>query len=495
MSDDKRYFTVDEANALIPALDVRFGKVMQLRAQLRTPTMRSRRPASHPTADSSSATTAATSCAACAAASRAAGGAHRRARRRRGARRRRQDLDIGLCDFLGEREGSGVAVLAVRREVGRLLARDGCRLRWTPSARRGCDRDHRTAAGAALMSKRDQAAPPDVARMERAIRDWLTACGLDPANRDLKPTPERVARTWAGEFLDGYQADPAAILGDLVLGEADPDVVVVPGLRFHAMCPHHLFPYRGLAHVAYLPAGKLMGFGRLGKLVECFAHRLTLQERITHQIAEALMQHLGARGAGVVLEAEQMCLALPGDKHDTSAVTTSAFSTTASGPTCARVSFRGRGWRQDGAAGGQDCRRHRRQPRHRSRHRRALAAPAPASPSAPRRRRDAGKRRPGVDRVRAAGAHRACDVRRSPTRAASTPPSRSLGVPDLVVNNAGVVARAPRRASEAEWDAVVDANLKGTFNVTRVFLPQMRTRAPAASSTSRRSRGARARRT
>ena len=165
----------------------------------------------------------------------------------------------------------------------------------------------------------------DVAGMERAIRDWLVACGLDPAHADLAATPARVARVWSAEFLDGYGADPAEILGELVLGEADPDVVVVAGLRFHAMCPHHLFPYRGLAHVAYLPAGKLVGFGRLGKLVECFAHRLTLQERITHQIAEALMQHLGARGAGVVLEAEQLCLALPGDKHDSSAVTTSAF--------------------------------------------------------------------------------------------------------------------------------------------------------------------------
>jgi GTP cyclohydrolase I len=166
---------------------------------------------------------------------------------------------------------------------------------------------------------------PDVARMERAIRDWLVACGLDPAHADLQATPARVSRVWASEFLDGYAADPAEILGELVVGEADPDVVVVAGLRFHAMCPHHLFPYRGLAHVAYLPAGKLVGFGRLGRLVECFAHRLTLQERITNQIAEALMRHLGARGAGVVLEAEQMCLALPGDKHDTSAVTTSAF--------------------------------------------------------------------------------------------------------------------------------------------------------------------------
>jgi GTP cyclohydrolase I len=168
-------------------------------------------------------------------------------------------------------------------------------------------------------------AAPDVAGMERAIADWLVASGLDAAHADLASTPARVARVWASEFLDGYSADPAQLLGELVTGEADPDVVVVTGLRFHAMCPHHLFPYRGLAHVAYLPAGKLVGFGRLGKLVECFAHRLTLQERITSQIAEALMEHLGARGAGVVLEAEQLCLALPGDKHDSSTVTTSAF--------------------------------------------------------------------------------------------------------------------------------------------------------------------------
>ena len=167
--------------------------------------------------------------------------------------------------------------------------------------------------------------PADVAGMADAIRQWLRACGLDTAHPDLASTPDRVARVWASEFLDGYEADPAAVLGELVVGEADPDVVVVAGLRFHAMYLHHLFPYRGLAHVAYLPKGKLVGFGRLGKLVECFAHRLTLQERITHQIAEALMEHLGARGAGVVLEAEQLCLALPGEKHDQSGVVTSAF--------------------------------------------------------------------------------------------------------------------------------------------------------------------------
>jgi GTP cyclohydrolase IA len=162
--------------------------------------------------------------------------------------------------------------------------------------------------------------------LRQAIDGLLRASGLDPdRDSDFTATPERVAKLWQNEFLAGYAMDPAAILGDPVVGEADPDVVVVGGLRFHAMCPHHLVPYRGVAHVAYLPQGKLVGFGRLADLVDCFTKRLTLQERATHQIADALWRGLGARGAGCVIEAEQLCLALPGEKHDQSGVVTSAF--------------------------------------------------------------------------------------------------------------------------------------------------------------------------
>src|ERR1043165_3525090 len=161
--------------------------------------------------------------------------------------------------------------------------------------------------------------------MAAALRAFLEACGLDLGEADFLTTHERVARIWMREFLDGYGRDPAEILGAPVVGEADPDVVVVGGLRFHAMCPHHLLPYRGIAHVAYIPAGKLVGFGRLAELVDCFTKRLTLQERATYQIAEALHGNLGAKGAGCVIEAEQMCLALPGEKHDASGVVTSAF--------------------------------------------------------------------------------------------------------------------------------------------------------------------------
>jgi GTP cyclohydrolase I len=169
-------------------------------------------------------------------------------------------------------------------------------------------------------------AAADTTALRSAIAALLRASGLDPDNdRDLIATPERVAKLWQAEFLAGYAMEPAVILGDPVVGEADPDVVVVGGLRFHAMCPHHLVPYRGVAHVAYLPNGKLVGFGRLADLVDCFTKRLTLQERATHQIADALWRGLGAHGAGCVIEAEQMCLALPGEKHDQSGVVTSAF--------------------------------------------------------------------------------------------------------------------------------------------------------------------------
>ncbi|MCG5056275.1 MAG: GTP cyclohydrolase I [Myxococcales bacterium] len=162
--------------------------------------------------------------------------------------------------------------------------------------------------------------------MKVALAAFLRACGLDPeGNGDLLDTPGRVAKLWLKEFLAGYTMDPKEILAAPVRGEADPDVVVVGGLRFHAMCPHHLVPFRGVAHVAYIPAGQLVGFGRLADLVECFTKRLTLQERATHQIAHSLMEGLSAKGAGCVIEAEQLCLALPGERHDQSGVVTSAF--------------------------------------------------------------------------------------------------------------------------------------------------------------------------
>ena len=162
--------------------------------------------------------------------------------------------------------------------------------------------------------------------LERAVARLLRAMGLDPdGDKELRDTPRRVASLWQSEFLAGYQLDPAAILADPVLDEENPDAVFVTNLSFHSMCPHHLMPARGKAHVAYIPAGRLLGLGKIARLVACFTQRFTLQERATHQIAQALMEHLPARGAGCVLEAEQLCLSIPGDKHASSRVLTSAF--------------------------------------------------------------------------------------------------------------------------------------------------------------------------
>lgn len=169
--------------------------------------------------------------------------------------------------------------------------------------------------------------PPtaDLPGLRDAIQRLLVATGLDPADPDLVDTPRRVAELWQREFLSGYALDPLEILGSPLSGEPDADVVVVRGLAFHALCPHHLLPFQGIAHVAYVPQGKIVGFGRLGQLVACFTQRLTLQERATHQIADALREQLGAAAAACVLEAKQFCLGIPGDRHAANSIVTSAF--------------------------------------------------------------------------------------------------------------------------------------------------------------------------
>ncbi len=159
--------------------------------------------------------------------------------------------------------------------------------------------------------------------IERAVTELLAACGLPLDHKDLVGTPARVARVWSEEFLSGFAMDPAQILGDPVEGEGASELVLVHGLPFHGLCPHHLLPYTGTASVAYLPADRLAGFGRLGDLVTCFTRRLTLQERACNDIADALVEHLGARGAGCVMRARHTCLSIPDNKHGAEVITCS----------------------------------------------------------------------------------------------------------------------------------------------------------------------------
>ncbi|HYD43602.1 MAG TPA: GTP cyclohydrolase I [Anaeromyxobacter sp.] len=155
------------------------------------------------------------------------------------------------------------------------------------------------------------------AALAAAVSEFLDALGLPAEARssgELAGTPARVAQAWLEELLDGYGADPAAILAQASRSEARA-LVALTGIEYHSVCPHHLLPSRGVAHVGYLPGGRLVGFGQLVQLVDALAHRLVLQEDLAQQIAAALVEHLGARGAGCVLDAEHLCLTVRGERR------------------------------------------------------------------------------------------------------------------------------------------------------------------------------------
>jgi GTP cyclohydrolase IA len=163
--------------------------------------------------------------------------------------------------------------------------------------------------------ERGFAAAPDLAA--GAVARFLDALGLPPAVRgaaDLADTPRRVAEAWLEDLVDGYGREPAEILAESLPSEGR-DLVAVTGIDFHSVCPHHLLPSRGVAHVGYVPGGKVVGFGQIVKLVDALAHRLVLEEDLARQIADALVLHLGARGAACLLEAEQLCMTVRGEKR------------------------------------------------------------------------------------------------------------------------------------------------------------------------------------
>lgn len=164
---------------------------------------------------------------------------------------------------------------------------------------------------------------PSAEALQEAVRSLLTAAGLSLDHPDLTGTPQRVAKLWIELVVDGYQRDPATILGNPVLGEAQTELVVIRDIPCHGMCPHHLMPWTGKATVAYLPSDKLVGFGRLADLVHCFSRRLTLQERVCNDVVDALQEHIDARGSACIITGTHTCLNVPDDKHQTRVVTSS----------------------------------------------------------------------------------------------------------------------------------------------------------------------------
>jgi len=165
----------------------------------------------------------------------------------------------------------------------------------------------------------------DAAAFERAIGDLLQACGISNEGVHTGKTPRRVRELWERRLLGGYALDPAEVLGP-GFADAREDMVVVRGIAIHGVCPHHLVPFRGIAHVAYVPGGRLHGFGRIARLVDAIGHRLTYQEWMTRDIAEALVRHGQAKGAACVIEAEQLCLLLGEDRRGDDRVYTQAFA-------------------------------------------------------------------------------------------------------------------------------------------------------------------------
>lgn len=165
----------------------------------------------------------------------------------------------------------------------------------------------------------------DPAAFERAVNDLLRACGVSPDTVHTGRTATRVRELWQRRLLGGYDMDPAEALGE---GFADDrnDMVVIRGIAVHGVCPHHLVPFRGVAHVAYLPGGRLHGFGRIARLVDAVGHRFTYQEWMTRDVADALMRHGHARGAACVIEAEQLCLLLGEDRRGDERVITQSFA-------------------------------------------------------------------------------------------------------------------------------------------------------------------------
>ncbi|MBU0750756.1 MAG: GTP cyclohydrolase I FolE [Gammaproteobacteria bacterium] len=167
----------------------------------------------------------------------------------------------------------------------------------------------------------------DPVAFERAVTDLLLACGVAPDSTHTGRTALRVRELWQKRLLGGYDIDPAEALGD-GFEDRRSDMVVIRGIAVHGVCPHHLVPFRGVAHVAYLPGGRLHGFGRIARLVDAIGHRFTYQEWMTRDIAEALMTFGKARGAACVVEAEQLCLLLGEDRRGDERVVTQAFTGT-----------------------------------------------------------------------------------------------------------------------------------------------------------------------
>lgn len=157
-----------------------------------------------------------------------------------------------------------------------------------------------------------------------AVRQILLAVGEDPDREGLLRTPDRVARAY-DELLSGYRTDPIALVNDAIFEENYDEMVIVRDIEFYSLCEHHMLPFIGRAHVAYIPNGRVIGLSKIPRVVDMFARRLQVQERLTRQVADFLDTLLHPQGVAVVMEAVHMCSMMRGVKKHDSRMTTSTM--------------------------------------------------------------------------------------------------------------------------------------------------------------------------
>ncbi|MBI3195722.1 MAG: GTP cyclohydrolase I FolE [Ignavibacteriae bacterium] len=166
--------------------------------------------------------------------------------------------------------------------------------------------------------------PTQTQQLESAVKQLLNLIGEDSEREGLLRTPHRVAKAW--QFLTkGYDEDVRAVLNKAVFKEKYDEMVIVKDIDFFSMCEHHLLPFYGKAHIAYIPNGKIVGLSKIPRIVEIFSRRLQVQERMTQQIAETLFDALEPDGVGVVIEAKHLCMMMRGVEKQHSVATTSAM--------------------------------------------------------------------------------------------------------------------------------------------------------------------------
>ena len=165
--------------------------------------------------------------------------------------------------------------------------------------------------------------PPDIPKMQELVRQLLVELGEDPAREGLVKTPERVAK--ALTFLtQGYRTRLDEVINQALFTQKTSSMVIVKDIEVYSLCEHHMLPFFGRCHIGYIPDGKVFGVSKLARLVDMFARRLQLQERLTEEISKVVMEEVGAKGVGVMIEARHLCMMMRGVEKQNSTMVTSS---------------------------------------------------------------------------------------------------------------------------------------------------------------------------